>query len=224
MAQNLSKETLAAIEKVPKPLLKKVLEFNFSTGNYVHPSRLTTETNGPDAKLANFLLSNPRSQKRLSRLFNKKYALDKDYQFNFDDSLTRLALLEGDDILRIARIAAITVNNHIARTFIKGSDTAQLANLVGQDGFEFALQNYEWASQDGDRGFSSIGPFLAKIEQDAKGMLHLWLAQTPRPLSDRVNLKFPKDMLDKRQAPNNSMKALKLAAEKFVPKCLNQKT
>lgn len=215
-----SPEIQAQLDKLPKHLLADALAFNFAPAEYVHPTRLTEEENGPSQKLANFLLKNQRSSRRLSRIFCKKFSLDSDYFFDFEDSLNRLALLPGEQIHRVACIAALSIHNGTARRFITRDAFSEIATLTGQNGFEFAMQNHDH-SQRTTGEVPTRKEFVDTLQKDAAAILKLWMTQTPRALAARVALKFPQGMLGESDAPPNSIKSLKSAADKFVPLWLN---
>lgn len=216
-----SAEIQAQLDKLPKELLSSALAFNFAPAEYAHPTRLTEEENGPNEKLAKFLLHNPRSSKRLSRIFSKKFSLDSDYFFDFRNPLNQLALLPGEEIRRIASIAALAIHNKTARKFIHSDTIRAIANLTGQDGFEFAMQSHAYSAQSGAE-VPTREQFIETIVADTNAIIHLWITQAPRALAARVALKFPQGMLGQTDAPADSIVSLTSAADKFVPKWLNQ--
>ncbi len=219
--QQLDADQLEAVKNIPSTLKNTVLEFNFSPGNYAHHQYLSLDENGPSEKLAKFLLAHPRSKQRLSDVISNSYRLHEQYHFDFQSPLQQLALLDSKDLLRVSRIATLSRHNIIARRFIDGTEAHKIANLVGQDGFEFALQSHENSVEHDVT--PKFHQFLLLLEKDSISLLREWLNQLPAGLATRVKLRFPKKLFINATASTTGLHALKLAAEKFVPICLNTK-
>ncbi|OED36879.1 hypothetical protein AB833_26090 [Chromatiales bacterium (ex Bugula neritina AB1)] len=218
--QTLDSSQFDAMESIPQSIKDRVIEFNFSPASYAHHQYLSLDENGPSEKLAKFLLSEPRSQKRLSNVLSKSYQLNESYHFDFEEKLDQLALLDSKDLLRISRIATLSRHNTIARRFIDGNEAQKIANLVGQDGFEFALQSHENSIEH--RVALKFNQFLLLLEKDSIALIQEWLDQLPNGLATRVKLRFPKQLFNDTKASTTGLHAFKSAAENFVPLCLNK--
>lgn len=218
---NLDQKSLDAIKSIPGHLVKPVLEFNFSPAGYTHPDHLNDKGSGPGEKLAGFLLGSPRVQQRLSMAIIKTKGLENHNHLQFKNPLETLALVTCQDQQQIARIAILLSNNASARKLIDGKSVARIVQLVSRDGLEFALQRPD--DEKGSQQRLDVEDLLKHIETGSTSMLAGWLDQLPMPMAERVRLKYPMAHFDNIKKSASALGALQIAAEKFVPICLNKK-
>lgn len=220
--QNLSPKLHNTLDSLPPALAAKTLEFIFHPADYVHLEHLTGDQNGPDIATATFLLQHTRSRNRISKTLAVTHDLNEKLNFTFSDPLCVLALLNQNDIRRVARIATLSTHCIVGRNYTDEKSIRKIKHLVGEAGFSFALAN-----TDGEFDYSlslNINQFLLMLETDTMSLLHEWLDYLTPEMAARVRLKFPKQLSAKNTPSTSGLQALTLAAAEFAPNCIGYST
>ncbi len=214
--RNLSPKQRNDIDTLPPALAAKAVEFIFHPAEYVHNDHLRNDPASPNVATISFLLQNKRSRTRISKALAGVYGLDAKVDFNYKNPLWLLALLTPDDIRQVARIATLSSHNVAARGYKQPADIKKIAQLVGSDGYKFALADAESL----DSLSISINQFLLMLETDAIALIHEWLDYLPAEVTTRVQLKFPVKFSANKNPSASGLGALVLAAGKFAPACI----
>ena len=198
---------LKALVKGHDKLLPYLYEFNFSPVQYIHPSWLESFIK---PVLFERLRKSCRARKRLSALILRRFNLQQEYCFDFEDQARRLALLDRDSLGRLIYVAGIALNAEgIAKTIERQSLLA-LKESIGEDAYWFALKKAPFLlgrtslplpeRHDGE----SWHDYALRCGAKA---LESCVSGEPPALTKRVQLKLPRTLAhDFGQHPNLAMK------------------
>ena len=81
-------------------LLPLIYEFNMRPARYIHGSWIDSIVSQP---LFKTLKKNRRAEMRLSSLLLKRFHLDRDPVFDFEEPRRRLALIDGGRLMRLGQ-------------------------------------------------------------------------------------------------------------------------
>jgi hypothetical protein len=135
--KELSDLKLKMLIKFNDPLLPLIYEFNFLPGRYIHPSWLEGLI---EDDLFNRLKKSRRAGQRLSPLILLKFGLDRTCFFNFEDPVRRLALLNGETLLKLIYLAGVSVHAGEISQVIERDSVLSLKKSLGEEAYLFALK------------------------------------------------------------------------------------
>ncbi|MFH0787906.1 MAG: SctK family type III secretion system sorting platform protein [Pseudomonadota bacterium] len=133
----MSDPDLKRLIKCHDPLLPLIYEFNFWPGRYIHPSWLEGLI---ENDLFNRLKESRRAGQRLSPVILLKFGLDRSCFFNFEDPLRRLALLNGEALLKLVYLAGVSVHAGEISRVIEREAVLSLKKSLGEEPYLFALK------------------------------------------------------------------------------------
>ena len=169
---------------------KWVFEFNCDPAGYVdctHVPELTAET-------LSFIRQSQRGRRKLSRYLADKFELQK-YCFEaFAKSRTRLALVSAATLQRLLYFAGTAYYKERICHLISKDQVTLLKEKVGEKAYLFAVKRAPFLMP---KAFSiqSIARATDSLQEDVvnagKECIELYFADEPKPLLNRLKLKFP---------------------------------
>ena len=177
-----------------------ILTFNFLPLSYIHASwrdalaeKYSFPTEHED--FTAYILNDGSSY--LQRWFLESHQLDKDFDFNFESPLKRIALLDYESIASLSYWLAIALTSENIRTLLSANHVAMLKELLGDDGYDFALYQAPFLLGAWPKSlrvtltFSSIEALDESLQTIGFSALFSLLQEYPHAFNQRLKFKLP---------------------------------
>lgn len=178
-------------------LSPELLRFNYQPTAYMHPS--WWQTNWLPADLFERLRQNPRSQRHLSGFFLRQAGLADRMVLDCDPVHSRLALIPGPRLNRLALLAGLTLLSPSIARVLRSADKALIKEGLGERDYEFAirrgrllLQQARLTDTAGDIGLRAPAEAMAEARQLGIASLATALQDAAEPLLRRTRWKLPR--------------------------------
>ena len=194
----MAKDFIQRIVRENSLLTSWVEEFNFRPARYVHPS--FWKRWGGEAAVHEALQTR-RGAAGLSRLVLREAQAEGDFFLDFESEPLRLALLPGEALGRLIRLAGLAANSHAIRQAIRKDDVALMRRQLGEDDYSFGVKVAPFLGNRGDLDFSrdeSDGKDMAvRVRRSGRRCVEAAGSGAPPALTKRWNLRFaPDERLD----------------------------
>ncbi len=176
-------------------LFAQIYAFNQLISQYVEESHLFAF---PDLlKYWESLKKITRVQKKLSNLLLKYFKLENKSFYNFEDPRLRIALLDAKTLKNLLLYAgAVLYSERISKIIMK-NDLLSLKESIGDDLYFFASKKASLLigfAPKVDLSKNSEGILKKDLFEAGKECLQMCLAQEDTRLTERLILKFPKEI------------------------------
>lgn len=118
-------------------LLPLIYEFNMRPARYIHKSWIEPMIS---PSLFTDLKRSRHAEKRLSDMILKRFQLDRDFFFDFEEPRRRLALIDGGRLSRLIFLAGIAVNSPRYTKVVERDKLIALKGEIGEGAYLFALR------------------------------------------------------------------------------------
>jgi hypothetical protein len=175
-------------------LLPLIYEFNMRPARYIHGSWIDSIVS---PSLFKELMKSLRAEKRLSDMILRRFHLDGEYFFDFEEPRRRLALIDGRHLARLTFLAGIAVNAPRFSKVIERDQLTALKEEIGEEAYLFALRKAPFLTGRMAFVFSedqgSGGPRSHAIKCGMK-CLGACFSADPEALIARLLLKLPEGL------------------------------
>ncbi|HET6468610.1 MAG TPA: SctK family type III secretion system sorting platform protein [Geminicoccaceae bacterium] len=175
--------------RADRAMFEAAFRFNYRPLAYADPTRVAALASELPPSVWQRLRATPRVAGRLSRLLLEQHGLAGEAWWDFTAPLRRLALLDGAELLRLARYAGALLHTEAIRRVIGREVLLLLRRQLGEEGYAFALKRAPFIAVAPARPAPTDLP--AAIDRDGQSCLAAWLGAEPRAVAERVRLKFP---------------------------------
>ena len=134
-------------------LFQKVAEFNLYLVRYIDTSWLKTVKLSP---LVNQIRQGGNADFHLSHYLLRQFSLHEDFDYEFDQPIKRIALVEQSQLLDVALYIGIILNESVIRNAVLKKERQALEECLGSDAYRFAVKKAQFIS----RSAAQNGPSL----------------------------------------------------------------
>ena len=117
--------------------LVQLLDFNYAPAAYIDASWLQPLEHGD---VAAAILGNPVAQPWMSKFILRTFNLADDVDFNFENEVKRIALLERPQLAQTVYHAGLSLNSAMLRGIVKRQERSAIEACIGADAFMFAIK------------------------------------------------------------------------------------
>ena len=177
-------------------LFQKVAEFNIYLIRYIDNTWLKTVKLSP---LVTQLRHSGQSDFYLSHYLLSEFALQGDFDYDFDEPTKRIVLSDTQTLLNTASYIGIVLNESIIRNAVLKRERVALENCLGSEAYRFAVKKAQFTSRISSQQGPSIlidwnhlqrfSQYLQTIGLQVMGKA---FTQSPASFRKRLELKLPK--------------------------------
>ena len=122
----------------------KLIEFNYSPAIYTDSSWLS-DVAGAENVIKEMHKSS-MARPWLSRFILKRFAIDSQFDFDFDDKLKQVALFDKTELVTAIFFAGLCLNAYWIRNIIRREHRQSVISCIGEDGYIFASKKAPYIS------------------------------------------------------------------------------
>ena len=184
------------------PDMAEMLAFHFLPTRYMDST--WWESDGLPDELFQRLRQSPRSHRHLSRFFLKQAGPPDSLVVDPGSAETRLVLLSGSRLTRLAFLAGVTVLSPTIARVLRGRDRSRIKAAIGDASYEFAIKSGRFVLQQARLketisgvGLSDFSLVNEECRRLGVGALATALQDAPMPWVRRAQLKLPRSLAER---------------------------
>lgn len=181
-------------------LFQKVAEFNLYLVRYIDSSWLTTVKLSP---LVNQIRQGGNADFHLSHYLLRQFSLHEEFDYEFDQPIKRIALVETDVLLDVALYIGIILNEGVIRSAVLKNERQALEQCLGSDAYRFAVKKAQFVSRTASHqgpslliDWNHLERFHDYLQKSGMQVLGTAFSSAPPAFRKRVELKFSSDHKD----------------------------
>ena len=181
-------------------LFQKIAEFNLYLVRYIDSSWLTTVKLSP---LVNQIRQGGNADFHLSHYLLRQFSLHEEFDYEFDQPVKRIALIETEILLDVALYIGIILNEGVIRNAVLKKDRQALERCLGTDAYRFAVKKAQFVSRTASQqepslliDWNHLERFHDYLQKSGMQVLGTAFSLLSPAFRKRVELKFSSDQKD----------------------------
>ena len=173
-------------------LFSLIYRFNCQPALDVHPDHLADFV---DEGLFDRVVRSPAAERRLSDCVTRRFELEPDGHWDFEDQPLRLALLDRQRLYQLVLMTSAAVWHRSISRIIQREHLQELTQLLGESVYLFAVKRAPFLM--GTLAEEAVTPIPAQdqdrwLTEAGWKYVHGCISPCPAPVQQRLRLKLPK--------------------------------